>query len=95
MASNLCSCRIPCWRATILDRARWQTQTAYHFRIFVDISDEQHNSTAYVRFTDSPETRSILEMFLHPDQEVELASPLFAPLRNQVRLHVMGRLLVT
>lgn len=39
-------------------------------------------------------TRSILEIFLHPDQEVELASPLIAPLRNQVRLHVMGRRLV-
>jgi hypothetical protein len=42
----------------------------------------------------APRTRSILEIFLHPDQEVELASPLIAPLRSQVGLHVMGRLLV-
>jgi hypothetical protein len=39
-------------------------------------------------------TRSILEIFLRPDQEVELASLLIAPLRNQVRLHGMARLLV-
>lgn len=42
----------------------------------------------------APWTRSILEIFLHPGQEVELASPPMAPLRSQVRLHVMGRLLV-
>ena len=90
MTSNLYSCRIRAGVQLFWIERDGQTQMGSHFRIFVDIFDEQHNSTAYIRFTNSPGTRSILEIFLHPDQEVELASPLIAPLRIQVRLHMMG-----